>query len=154
MSIEIWGKYWLICMGSSAWTTFQRTTRLKSMISLHSGSHKVWIVDQRFKASQTLGWRTRFWGGFSHCNPLDTHRGVAMRLLGWWAMVQDILGRRSRWGYIASSLLFSLARMRHEAGCYVPYHRSNSVSVSTRDVLQTHSWSSILPVVRSLFPSR
>ena len=27
-------------------------------------------------------------------------------------------------------------------GCYVPYHRSNSVSVSPRDALQTHSWSS------------
>ena len=26
--------------------------------------------------------------------------------------------------------------------CYVPYHRSNSVSVSTRDAPQTHSWSS------------
>ena len=26
--------------------------------------------------------------------------------------------------------------------CYVPYHRSNSISVSTRDSLQTHSWSS------------
>ena len=26
--------------------------------------------------------------------------------------------------------------------CYVPYHRSNSISVSTRDALQTHSWSS------------
>ena len=25
--------------------------------------------------------------------------------------------------------------------CYVPYHRSNSISVSTRDALQTHSWS-------------
>ena len=37
--------------------------------------------------------------------------------------------------------------------CYVPYHRSNSVSISTQDVPQTHSWSSTLPVVRSLFPS-
>ena len=26
--------------------------------------------------------------------------------------------------------------------CYVPYHRSNSVSVSARDAPQTHSWSS------------
>ena len=26
--------------------------------------------------------------------------------------------------------------------CYVPYHRSNSISVSTRDAPQMHSWSS------------
>ena len=26
--------------------------------------------------------------------------------------------------------------------CYVPYHRSNSISVSAQDALQTHSWSS------------
>ena len=26
--------------------------------------------------------------------------------------------------------------------CYVPYHRSNSISVSARDALQAHSWSS------------
>ena len=26
--------------------------------------------------------------------------------------------------------------------CYVPYHRSNSVSVSAQDALQMHSWSS------------
>ena len=41
-----------------------------------------------------------------------------------------------------------------QAGCYVPYHRSNSISVSTQDVLQRHSWSSTLPVVCSLFSVR
>jgi len=119
MKIEIKGKYQLICMGLSAQTTpgpSQRASRLKSMISLLTGCSQVWIVDQRFKASQTLGFGTRFWG-FSNRNLLDAHRGAVMRLLlGWWATVWDILGRRSRWGYIASSLPFSLAKTRHEAG--------------------------------------
>ena len=40
-----------------------------------------------------------------------------------------------------------------EGCCYIPYHRLNSISISARDTLQTHSWSSSLPVVRSLCPS-
>ena len=37
--------------------------------------------------------------------------------------------------------------------CYILYHRLNSVSVSTQDTPPTHSWSSSLPVICSLFPS-
>ena len=56
----------------------------------------------------------------------------------WWSMV---VWERQFQRVSPDSWAF-VSRILHTGQCYVLYHRSNSVSVSAQDALQTHSWSS------------
>ena len=49
-----------------------------------------------------------------------------------------------------SNISFTTSPIQCHQACYVLYHRLNPISISAWDAPQTHSWSSSLPVVRSL----